>query len=116
MSILLAVNDGIAKNNWNEADICFLVAGILGALAAIAYAAGVGTITKPEEGPDKPTDATTTTPVGPASTTKTTARTTAYGTTRAGWTLNTWHYRAHEIAAALLSLAVAAVAFGLFLQ
>lgn len=107
MSILLAVNDGLANNNWNEADVCFLVGLILGALAAVAYAAGVGTITKPDEGPDQPTDATTTTPVGAAPPTTTTAQ---------GWTVATWHYRAHEIAAALLSLAVAAVAFGLFLQ
>jgi hypothetical protein len=102
-SILLAVNDGIVNNNWDEADVSFLAAVILGALAAIAYAAGVGTVSHPEEAPGRTEGTTTTTPVGPA----------VNPTTRT-WT--TWHYRAHEIAAALLSLAVTAVALGLFLQ
>ena len=106
MSVLLAVNDGIVNNNWDEADVCFIIGAVLAALAAIAYGAGVGTVTRPEEGPEHPTDATTTRPAGTAQ------RTT---TVSSQW----WgmlHYRAHEIAAALMSLAVAAIAFGLFLQ
>jgi len=106
MSILMAVNDGLVNNNWDEADVCFLVGLVLGSLAAICYAAGVGTVARPEEGPDRRDDATTTTPTGAPAAVRTDHNRVA----------TTWHYRFHELAAALLSLAVAAVAFGLFLQ
>jgi len=108
-SALMAVNDGIANFNFDEADITFIVGAVFAVLAAIAYAAGIGTIATPEAPPDDPADSTTKTPVGPATTrpypTPTTGR----------WTSATWHYRFHELAAALLSLAVASIAFGLFL-
>lgn len=103
MSILLAVNDGLVNNNWDEADVSFLIAVVLGALAAIAYATGTGTVARREDetpGHGVP-KTTTTTPVPPAR--------------QHPWA-GTWYYRLHEVAAALLALAVTAVAFGLFLQ
>jgi hypothetical protein len=108
VSILLAVNDGIANNHWNEADACFLGAAILAVLAAIAYGMGIGTVARPDSGPDKRSDATTATPV--------TGTPTPAPSTVRGWRMTIQHYRFHEIAAALLALAVAATAFGLFLQ
>ena len=113
MSILMAVNDGLAENNWDEADVCFLIGAILAAIAAIAYGAGVGTVTRPEEGPDHPTDATTTKPTGGTTAVRSPRPNTT--TVSSQW-WGTLHYRAHEIAAAMMSLAVAAIAFGLFLQ
>ena len=104
--ILLAVNDGLANNNWNEADVSFLVGVVFAVLSAIAYAAGVGTVAKMEGPPDHVDDATTKTPVGPASTRPRSQ----------AWAEQPWYYRFHEVAAALLAIAVAAVGFGLFLQ
>ena len=45
MNTLWAVDDGLTNNNWNMADVFFLIATALAVLSGLAYATGnVGTV------------------------------------------------------------------------
>ena len=103
--ILMAVDDGLTNNNWNAADIFFLIGLALAVISGLGYAAGVATVAHRED--DTP-------PEGVPKTTTTTPPTTVRQHPWAAQT--TWHYRLYQWAAALLAFAVGSIAFALFLQ
>jgi len=95
-TLLLAVDDGITNNNWNAADVFFLIGLGLAVIAGLGYAAGVASVARRTD--DTPG---TGTPVV---------------TNVQGVPVRGWHYHLHQWAAALLAFAVGSIAFGLFLQ
>jgi hypothetical protein len=94
-TLILAIDDGIAQNNFDAADIFFAIGAVLAVIAGLGYAAGVATVARHND------------------------NTPANGTTIVsgvdGVTARSWHYTLHQWAAALAAFAIASIAFGLFL-
>jgi hypothetical protein len=93
-TLILAIDDGIAQNNYDAADIFFAIGAVLAVIAGLGYAAGVGTIARKDDTPASGVPMTSD----------------VQGVTARGWT-----YHLHQWAAALAAFAIASIAFGLFL-
>ena len=96
-TLILAVDDGIAQNNFDAADIFFIIGFALAVIAGLGYAAGVATVARRDSTPAHGVPAVTDVqgvPISPGH----------------GWT-----YHLHQWAAALASFAIGSIAFALFL-
>jgi hypothetical protein len=94
-TLLLAVDDGITNNNWDAADVFFLIGVACAVIAGLGYAAGVAAVARKTD--DTPAHGVPVTNVQ-------------------GVPVRGWHYHLHQWAAALLAFAAGSIAFGLFLQ
>ena len=96
-TLILAIDDGIAQNNFDAADIFFLIGFALAVISGLGYAAGVSTVARRDDTPahgNPPVTDVQGVPISPG---------------------NGWKYHLHHWAAALAAFAIGSIAFALFL-